>query len=336
MNNKYLSEKKLEKKVFRLVLKKRYDDALKLVEEERLFAKNNSIYYSLYGMIHIFLGKIYDAELYLQKALTLNPVDVYALNALAYLHLLKKSPDKAMQLYLRVLNFDPDNKIINNNIKFFKKDPLERYDKIDPNDFLIGKNIFFKVYQKISISILLILLLMIVLYNVISDNSQTTSEVKLAKDRERYYTLTNKSEVEDLVDSLRTNSSEVTNELIVTLNNLLHSNVVNIEKKIVLEHQFRRVNLDLLVEDYKNDKINIDNIINKPQLYDNIILSLKGSIKKKNTANIYTFQTDNDSYVKLNDQKQILSKININEPVSIICKTMVIDKQLIFKVIKLD
>ncbi len=237
-----IKQKDFKKRVLRLIRKKKFNEALSLVEQKHSRAKNSSFFYSIYSMINIFMGNHYEAKLFLEKALRMNPNDLVALDIFAYTLLLEKQFKDAAQVYLKIIEADPKNRKVKKIVNNFKTDSkIKRYtNKLTPSKYFLGINYYFSTYQQITAILIVGILIGILIYDNFFKNQINFSGSILVKVRDKYeeklfLTL---NEIVKKKDIAKNPKLPINNRLI-NLNELLMTSN-SLEEKIKMDHLLRR------------------------------------------------------------------------------------------------
>lgn len=269
-----IPQKSLKKKVFRLIQKNRLIQALELVEKERTHAKNLSVYYALYGIIHIYLKNWQEAELFIQKSLQMNPFDVDALHAQAYCFVRDAYFAKAKSLYKDILTQERKNKKAKRNLKILNsRQSLEKTSY--PNLFLEEPKTLYSRYSYILAFILI--LASYFLYDKVLNLKLNKEKNRGSYSKNLYLT---SKQLDQKKNILRLDIDLYSKK--ITLNELLLSNL-SLEEKIFLEHEYRHL---FFQKNYINHKTlelssqQLKKILDFPELFDGIQIRAEGTLER--------------------------------------------------------
>jgi len=331
-----IKQDKLQSMVLKLIAKKKYDEALKLVESERIYGKNHSIYYTLYGIINLYMNNIYEARLFLDKAININPYDVKALNALSYILLKEYNLDKAIKIYLKILTIEPNHPTAKKYLDNFKSDrKIKQFISIiDPVSYFKGKRVYLLKYQKISIFILIFLLTSILgfgFYKSISNTKTIIETIKKDKYITKYYSETEKIDKNILLNTTRKGIKEL-----LILNKTFSSNFT-LKEKIKNEHIYRY--FYILTEAIEANTLStallnkFPDIFISPQNYVGVVIDTEGIVLNKKITNGLTFQTTNGDQIDIFENAKI--NIPLEKKIKIKARILVINKRIMLKIIEL-
>ncbi|GHU35242.1 hypothetical protein FACS1894172_16740 [Spirochaetia bacterium] len=108
-------------KAARCIKKGNYDSALKLLEPEVSRYRGFFSYHYVLGIACLYSGDFGGAFTYFKIARDIKMRDPYVLLGIAVLYMRRTESDKALDLYLEVLEVDPKNKIAKNALKIIRK-----------------------------------------------------------------------------------------------------------------------------------------------------------------------------------------------------------------------
>jgi len=103
--------------------RKKYDDAIKILETEATRYYGSFMYYYLLGISYLYSNIFGVALTYLKQAYKLKMRDINTLLGLAVLYLNHGDTDKAVDLYLEVQSIDSSNRIAKKALKLLRKFP---------------------------------------------------------------------------------------------------------------------------------------------------------------------------------------------------------------------
>ena len=104
----------------KLLSQKRFPQAIKILESHVIEYQNSFEYFYLLGTACLYVGDIGGAELYYKKARNIKISDVNLINAQAVIFLRRGEVHKAVEYYLEVQEYAPDNKIAQQGLNFIK------------------------------------------------------------------------------------------------------------------------------------------------------------------------------------------------------------------------
>jgi tetratricopeptide (TPR) repeat protein len=93
-----------------LFRKRKFPQVIRLLESQIFRFRENPIFYRLLGSACLHTGDFGGAESYLRRSEQLRPEDTAVLCGLAAVHLKRGETDKALSLWLRVVDIDPRNR----------------------------------------------------------------------------------------------------------------------------------------------------------------------------------------------------------------------------------
>jgi tetratricopeptide (TPR) repeat protein len=105
----------------RLARKSKFDRAIKILLPEITRYNGSFIYYYLLGLCYLYAGIYSEASTYLTAARKIKLREPSVLLAMATLHLKRGDTDRAVDLYLEVLDLDERNKIAKKALKVIRK-----------------------------------------------------------------------------------------------------------------------------------------------------------------------------------------------------------------------
>jgi tetratricopeptide (TPR) repeat protein len=129
------------KKATRLYGRGKYPEVIRLLEPQVFRFRESSKYYYLLGMSCLRTGDFGGAYSYLRRGIDLNEAkeieDTKPVLAMAVVHLRRLENDKALLLWLRILDSDKKNQYANRGLRFLKRnpDPTEQQDLFDSGRF---------------------------------------------------------------------------------------------------------------------------------------------------------------------------------------------------------
>ncbi|ACH94393.1 tetratricopeptide repeat protein [Borrelia recurrentis] len=182
--------KKLINKSINYYNSHKYADVIKLIEKEIFFYKDYYIYHYILGMSYLRMGNLGNAQIYLKKAYTLNPTEPDVKQSIAILLAAQGKEDKAIQIWLKMIEDNQDIKRSELSLEIIRKHPIQGtlfltknkiYDKLFPKIKIEKGENFYKL-TKIILSIVSISFLLIAIFSftnfkenikLIINNSQT-------------------------------------------------------------------------------------------------------------------------------------------------------------------
>ena len=120
-----------------LYRKRRFPQVIRLLESQVFRFRENAEFYRLIGSACLQTGDIGGAESYLRRADQLRPDDPSVLIGLAAAHLKRGDSDKALSVWLRVIEVDPGNRTAMRGLNLLRQaSAAERYPELgDPRAF---------------------------------------------------------------------------------------------------------------------------------------------------------------------------------------------------------
>ena len=109
------------KKALVLTKRKKYDDSIKLLEAEIFRYQDSNSYYTVLGISCLYAGDFGGAFTYFSRAKNIKFKDSSALLGLAVLFLRRGETDRALDLYLDILDIDPKNRTAKHALKIIRK-----------------------------------------------------------------------------------------------------------------------------------------------------------------------------------------------------------------------
>ncbi len=104
-----------------LLRKRKFSDAITLLESRRDIYRDNFSYYLTLGIAYLYIGDIGNARSYFQRASSIDDSDVNLLLGQAVIYLRSGETDKALAYYLDVIDNDPTNPVAKNAMSFIQK-----------------------------------------------------------------------------------------------------------------------------------------------------------------------------------------------------------------------
>lgn len=278
--------KEYRKYLYKLFVNKQFSDALEIIEEKRLKNKNNSFFYSMYGICHLYMDYLFEARLYINKALEMNPQDPDALNALAYLHLKENNINEAIQLYLKILDIYPDLKHVKSNLNRFKgKNDLDKIlNNLKPEQYMNPNVLSLEGYQKVLMYTLISILLLIIIFNIKDLTLNFENKIPITY-REHFKNILYNQEhnQEHLINNFK-DRSEISS---IRFNEFLNSNF-SIENKVKVEH----LNRKFIIEGSEITPLTLSKLIqieSKPFLYHYINYKFKAKLVRTISKKDYKY-----------------------------------------------
>ena len=108
---------------FRLYQRKKYTEAIQLLESQIFRFRDRFEFYSLLGLACLYSGDFGGAESYLKRASQLKSDDTPILLGLAALDLKRFETEGALKKWLKVINLDPRNRTAGRGLNFLRRDP---------------------------------------------------------------------------------------------------------------------------------------------------------------------------------------------------------------------
>ncbi len=332
-----IKQSRLQEKVFGLIRKKDFLTALELIEQERLNARNNSFYYALYGIIHIYMDRLHEAKLFLNKAIAINRNDTTALNGLAFVLLKEDKLSDAIRLYVSILSINPDHPIVQKNLKRFKNQSSSEkaLQNLNPNHYLRKKTLYSPKYQKMAFYALGSVFVLLFTYKLyVTDYfSLDRNQILVLRDHYRQKVYVSQKEIEKKLDRITGDSS---NKLkLLAFNELLSSNL-HTNQKIKLEHRHRRQYL--LTHQIRPERLKevyLKQIIAFPEKYHGLPVQIDGFIRFEEKTNTYTLKTSSGMKLTLIDTKKLLKSIVSVKKTEVIASINSLNNQLVFNVIEI-
>ncbi len=104
----------------KLMKRRQFDRALKLLDGRSEIYDGNFEYYLLYAISCLYVGDTGAASSYFQKARKIRLTDTNLLLGQAALFLRRGDTDRALQYYLEIIDYDPQNKIAHDAMEFIR------------------------------------------------------------------------------------------------------------------------------------------------------------------------------------------------------------------------
>jgi hypothetical protein len=108
-----------------LYRKRRFPQVIRLLESQIFRFRENPSFYRLLGSACLYTGDFGGAESYLRRSEQLRPDDPAVLAGLAAVHLKRGETDKALALWLRVIDVDPRNRTANRGLNTLREASAE-------------------------------------------------------------------------------------------------------------------------------------------------------------------------------------------------------------------
>jgi len=105
----------------RMIHHRNYGEAIAILESEAIRYRDSFKYYYILAIACLYAGDLGGAQTYFRRSRELKIRDTGTLLGLAFLHLRKNETDKAVELYLEILELDKKNKQAKNALEIIRK-----------------------------------------------------------------------------------------------------------------------------------------------------------------------------------------------------------------------
>jgi tetratricopeptide (TPR) repeat protein len=107
-----------------LLRRRRFSNAIRLLENQIFRYRNNAKFYSLLGSACLYTGDFGGAESYLRRCEQLNSDDIPALLGLAAIEFKRGQTEAALKIWLKVIDLDPGNRSANHALNTLRKNSV--------------------------------------------------------------------------------------------------------------------------------------------------------------------------------------------------------------------